>query len=172
MAPAVDLVADPSVRGFVLLGFGPRAATSNVRRDIDMLVYFITDEPTKLPAIRAMLEPQYDVVPRLLGDGGVQTSARGVLMVDVDLRQMDRVEQLKLELHKLSGSPEKLFVVHNQVRSMVAQAYALGATFVISRPKEAVFKLAQIEEVEKAAQRDAVVPPPEMPNIGSMNVIG
>ncbi len=127
-----------------------------------MLVYFITDEPTKLPAVRAMLEPQYDVVPRLLGDEGAETSARGVLMVDVDLRQMDRVEQLKLALHELSSSSEKLFVVHNQVRSMVAQAYALGATFVISRPKEAVFKLAQIEEVEKAAQRDAVVLPPEM----------
>ena len=125
-----------------------------------MLVYFITDEPAKLPAVRAMLEPRFDVVPRLLGDDGTQASARGVLMVDVDLRQMARVEQLKLALHQLSSHPEKLFVVHNQVRSMVAQAYALGATFVISRAKEAVVKLVQIEEVEKAAQRDAVVPPP------------
>ena len=72
-----------------------------------MLVYFITDEPTKLPAVRAMLEPQYDVVPRLLGgDGSQQTSARGVLMVDVDLRQMIRVEQVRLTLHEMSSSPE------------------------------------------------------------------
>jgi putative nucleotidyltransferase with HDIG domain len=127
-----------------------------------MLVYFITDEPTKLPAVRAMLEPRYDVVPRVLGDGCAQASARGVLMVDVDLRQMARVEQLRLALHQLSNSPEKLFVVQNQVRSMVAQAYALGATAVISRAKEAVSRLAQIEEVEAAAQRDVVIPPPEM----------
>jgi putative nucleotidyltransferase with HDIG domain len=127
-----------------------------------MLVYFITDEPAKLPAVRAMLEPRFDVVPRLLGDDGTQASARGVLMVDVDLRRMDRVEQLRLALHQLSSHPEKLFVVHNQVRSMVAQAYALGATFVISRAKEAVAKLAQIEDVEKAAQRDAMMPPPEI----------
>jgi putative nucleotidyltransferase with HDIG domain len=127
-----------------------------------MLVYFITDEPTKLPAVRAMLEPRYDVVPRVLGDGGAETAARGVLMVDVDLRQGDRVEQLKLALHELDSSPEKLFVVHNQVRSMVAQAYALGATYVISRPKEAVFRLAQIADVEEAAQRAAEMPPSEM----------
>jgi putative nucleotidyltransferase with HDIG domain len=123
-----------------------------------MLVYFITDEPTKLPAVRAMLEPQYDVVPRLLGDGSDQASVRGVLMVDVDLRQMVRVEQVKLTLHQMNSSPEKLFVVHNQVPSMVAQAYALGATAVISRPKEAVYKLAQIEAAEKAAQRDTEAP--------------
>ncbi len=30
-----------------------------------MLVHFITDEPTKIPAIRAMLEPQYHIVPQL-----------------------------------------------------------------------------------------------------------
>jgi putative nucleotidyltransferase with HDIG domain len=124
-----------------------------------LLVYFITDEPTKLPAIRAMLEPRYDIVPRVLGDDGAQASARGVLMVDVDLRQMARVEQLKLALDQMSSSPEKLFVVHNQVRAMVAQAYALGATTVISRPKEAAFRLAQIEDVEKAAQREAAMPP-------------
>jgi len=32
-----------------------------------MLVHFVTDEPTKIPAIRAMLEPRYHVVPQLLG---------------------------------------------------------------------------------------------------------
>ncbi|MBX9648369.1 MAG: HD domain-containing protein [Xanthobacteraceae bacterium] len=123
-----------------------------------MLVYFITDEPTKLPAVRAMLEPQYNVVPRLLGNDSAQASARGVLMVDVDLRQMVRVEQVRLTLQQMSSSSEKLFVVHNQVPSMVAQAYALGATVVISRAKEAAYKLAQIEDAEKAAQRDAEAP--------------
>ena len=58
-----------------------------------MLVHFITDEPTKLPAIRAMLEPRYHVVPRILGAGDPPTNLYGVLMVDVDLRQMDRVEK-------------------------------------------------------------------------------
>ena len=85
-----------------------------------MLVHFVTDEPTKIPAIRVMLEPRYYVVPQLLGGGDTQISSNGVLVVDADLRKMVRVEQIKLVLQELSCIPEKLFVVQNKVRSMVA----------------------------------------------------
>lgn len=117
-----------------------------------MLVYFVTDEPTKLPAVRAMLEPQHAVLPWVLGGDGTGIRSHGVLMVDIDLRQGARVDQLKFVLQDLSEIPEKLFVVHNLSRSMVAQAYALGATAVISRPKEAVLKVAEIEQAESAAE--------------------
>src|SRR5258706_77173 len=127
-----------------------------------MLVHFVTDDPTKIPAIRAMLEPRYDVAPQLLGRGGTQINSNGVLMVDADLRQIDRVEQIRLVLQVLIFISEKLFVVHNQVRSMVAQAYALGETAVVSRPKEIIFKLAQIEIAEKAAQSDFAIASPEI----------
>jgi putative nucleotidyltransferase with HDIG domain len=50
--------------------------------------------------------------------------------------------------------------VRNQVRCMVEQAYALGATEVISRPKEVLGKLAQI--IERAAKTDAAVVEPEI----------
>jgi putative nucleotidyltransferase with HDIG domain len=127
-----------------------------------MLVHFVTDDPTKIPAIRAMLEPRYDVAPQLLGRGGTQINSNGVLMVDADLRQIDRVEQIRLVLQDLSCISEKLFVVHNHVRSMVAQAYALGATAVVSRPKEIIFKLAQIEIAERAAQSNFAIASPEI----------
>ena len=110
-----------------------------------MLVYFVTDEPTKIPAIRAMLEPQYHVVPQLLGGGDTQIGSNAVLVVDADLREMIRVEQIRLILQELNCVPEKLFVVQDHLRSMIAQAYALGATAVISRPREITVKLAQIE---------------------------
>ena len=45
---------------------------------------------------------------------------------------------------------------------MVAQAHALGATAVISRPKEAVLKVAQIEEAEAAEEDNAADPAVEM----------
>jgi putative nucleotidyltransferase with HDIG domain len=127
-----------------------------------MLVYFVTDEPTKLPAIRAMLEPQHAVLPWVLGADGTRIRSHGVLMVDIDLRQMTRVEQLRFILQELAGIPEKLFVVHNLSRSMVAQAHALGATAVVSRPKEAILKVAQIEEAEASAENNAADPAPEM----------
>ena len=52
-----------------------------------MLVHFVTDEPTKIPAIRAILEPQYNVAPQLLGVGDTKITSNGVLMVDADLRK-------------------------------------------------------------------------------------
>jgi HD-GYP domain-containing protein (c-di-GMP phosphodiesterase class II) len=124
-----------------------------------MLVHFVTDEPSKIPAIRAMLEPRYYIVPQLLGAGDTQIRSSGVLMVDADLRKEVRVEQIRLVLQDLSCISEKLFVVQNHLRSMVAQAYALGATSVVSRPREIKIKLAEIEVAAKAAQGDAL---PEM----------
>src|SRR5580658_3629012 len=127
---------------------------------VGMLVHFVTDEPSKIAAIRAMLEPRFSVAPQLLGDDNAPGGSDGVLMVDADLRQMVRVEQIRLVLRKLNGITEKLFVVRNQVRCMVEQAYALGATEVISRPKEVLAKLAQI--VERTAQTDAAAAAPEI----------
>jgi putative nucleotidyltransferase with HDIG domain len=111
-----------------------------------MLVHFVTDESAKIPAIRAMLEPQYLVVCQLLENGATQIDPGSILMIDADLRQVTCVEQIRVVLQQdLRGIPERLFVVKNNVRSMIAQAYALGATSVVSKPKEIIFKLAQIE---------------------------
>jgi len=52
-----------------------------------MLVHFVTDEPAKIPAIRAMLEPEHRVAPQLLGAGDTQVSPNSVLIVDADLPQ-------------------------------------------------------------------------------------
>lgn len=119
-----------------------------------MLVHFVTDEAGKIPAIRAMLEPHYQVVPKLLGIDDPQITSRGVLMVDADLRMRVRVEQIRVIVQKVSWISERLFVVRNQIRSMVEQAYALGATAVLSRPKEIIAKLARIQVAEKAALTD------------------
>jgi putative nucleotidyltransferase with HDIG domain len=116
-----------------------------------MLVHFVTDEPAKIPAIRAMLEPEHRVAPQLLGAGNSRIDSNGVLMVDADLRKAAPVEHLKLVLQDLSRVSEKLFVVQSHLHHMVAQAFALGATAVISRPREVIPKLAQIEAAQRAA---------------------
>src|SRR5271154_3701574 len=109
-----------------------------------MLVCYLTDEPGKIPAIRAMLEPHHHVVPRLLGDR-VAFGSDGVLMVDADLREMVRVEQVKRALTELNAITDKLFVVQKHLHHMVAQAYALGATSVVRSTCEIGPKLAEIE---------------------------
>jgi putative nucleotidyltransferase with HDIG domain len=129
-----------------------------------MLVHFVTDEPNKVPAIRAMLEPQHAVEPHLLGVPGRLALSNGVLVVDADLRQAAPVERIKAILRDLSRISEKLFVVQNHLREMVAQAFALGATAVVSRPREIAAKLAQIEIAQKANKGDLASAPPEVTN--------
>jgi putative nucleotidyltransferase with HDIG domain len=110
-----------------------------------MLIHFVTDEPNKIPAIRAMLEPQYVVESHLLGTAAGQALSNGVLVVDADLRKADPVAQLKTMLRDLQGVSEKLFVVQSHLRDMIAQAFALGATDVISRQREIIAKLSRVE---------------------------
>ncbi|MBS0530380.1 MAG: HD domain-containing protein [Proteobacteria bacterium] len=108
-----------------------------------MLVNFVTDEPGKIPAIRAMLEPKFCVLPQVLQSDDPQTGASGVLMVDADLRDPDSVERLKRVLQIERPNPERMFVVPSHLHVMIAQAYALGATAVVSHPREIVSKLVQ-----------------------------
>src|ERR1035441_2308118 len=129
----------------------------NLSNGPEMLVHFVTDEPGKIPAIRAMLEPRYDVTPQLLGRDEMQVTSNGVLMVDADLRKAVRVEQNKLVLRGLHRVNEKVFVVQSHLKQMVAQAHALGATAVVRSSREIVFKLAEIEVAEKAAKTDFAV---------------
>ena len=129
-----------------------------------MLVHYVTDEPTKIPAIRAMLEPQHKVESLLLGAIDKQAISSGVLMVDADLRRSAPVEQIKRVLRDLHSVSEKLFVVQSHLNHMVAQAYALGATSVVSRPKEILSKLEQIEIAQKSAQAGTVDAPPKNAN--------
>src|ERR1700749_546280 len=116
-----------------------------------MLVCYLTDEPGKIPAIRAALEPRYSIVPRLLGNEPIFAPS-GVLMIDADLREARRVEQIKNVMSELHAVNEKLFLIHRDLHQFVSQAYALGATGVVHSAKEAVAKLKQVETAMRAKQ--------------------
>jgi putative nucleotidyltransferase with HDIG domain len=122
-----------------------------------MLVCYLTDEPSKIPAIRALLGPDHHVVPGVLGEK-VPLGSDGVLMVDADLRVMARVEQIKEALSGLQAVSEKLFVVQKHLHHMVAQAYALGATSIVRSNREIGPKLAQIEAAAKALAAPEATP--------------
>src|ERR1700733_14408047 len=115
-----------------------------------MLVCYLTDEPSKIPAIRALLGPDHHVVPGVLGEK-LPFGSDGVLMIDADLRVMARVAQIKETLGDLKTVSEKLFVVQKHLHHMVAQAYALGATSVVRSNREIAPKLAQIEAAARAS---------------------
>lgn len=116
-----------------------------------MLVCYLTDEPGKIPAIRAALEPRYSVVPRVLGQEPVFAPS-GVLMVDADLRQPTCVEQIRHVMADLKTVSERLFVVHRHLHHLMAQAFALGATEVVHNARQAAAKLTQVEAAMRAAE--------------------
>ena len=130
-----------------------------------MLVCYLTDEPGKIPAIRAALEPRFPVVPRVLGQEPIFAPS-GVLMVDADLREGERVEQIKHVMSDLSAISEKLFVVHRHMHHLVAQAYALGATGVVHNVKQAASKLTQVEAAMRAAEAGSEGEPAWMTDSG------
>ena len=109
-----------------------------------------------------MLEPQHVVGFRLLGVADRRAISSGVLVVDADLRKAVPVEQIKVVLGDLHCVSDKLFVVQSQLRDMVAQAFALGATAVVSRPREIVSKLAHVEVTERTMQADFAGAPAEV----------
>jgi len=98
-----------------------------------MLIHFVTDEPAKIPAIRTILEPRYRVVSQLLGADETLTGENGALLV-----------------------------VERHSHHLIAQAYALGATAVVSRPREIQFKLAQIDIAEKRTQAGVIAAAPQI----------
>jgi putative nucleotidyltransferase with HDIG domain len=87
-----------------------------------------------------------------------------MLMVDADLRKKDCIERIKRVLRVKRTSPEKMFVVPGHLQVMIAQAYALGATAVVSRPREIVSKLTQFASDEKADHDDENAASPETNN--------
>src|SRR5579871_2316570 len=130
-----------------------------------MLVCYLTDEPGKIPAIRAALEPRHQVLARVLGQEPVFAPS-GVLLVDADLRHAARVEEIKHVLHGLDTINEKLFVVHRHLHHLIAQAYALGATSVAHNAKEAASKLKQVEAAMRTAQLGSEDVPAEVGDCG------
>src|ERR1700759_2333886 len=128
----------------------------------NMLIHFVTDEPNKIPAVRAILEPQHTVESHLLGTAAEHALSNGVLLVDADLRKTVPVACLKTMLRDLQGVSEKLFVVQSHLRDMIAQAFALGATDVISRQKEVMAKLARVELAEERTKSGLVSEPPDI----------
>ena len=80
-----------------------------------MLVNFVTDEPSGIPAIRAMLEPRHRVARRLPGAGAAAAILDGVPIIDADLRKPGSVGEIKPVVRSLrrggmDGKLEKALV--------------------------------------------------------------
>src|ERR1700748_2058569 len=97
-----------------------------------MLIHVIGDSSARLAGVRAVLERKHAVSSELLGGLSVQRSNIQALVVKVDLQAIDKICALKKILNGLNRVQKRIFLVESAAHLSTSQAYALGATSVLS----------------------------------------
>ncbi len=96
-----------------------------------MRVHVIGDTVDRLSMLRAALPSQCAVSSELLSSASIQHRDVEALVVAADLRNLTNISALKQLSTKLNGVRRRLFLVDQETRLSIAQAYALGATHVL-----------------------------------------
>jgi putative nucleotidyltransferase with HDIG domain len=97
-----------------------------------MHVHLVGDDATKLTALHGMLEKRCSLTSEMLG--GAHFNGRNIdaVVVAADLRFVDNITALKDISDKLARVPKRIFLTNHKSRLSTVQAYALGATSVLS----------------------------------------
>lgn len=96
-----------------------------------MRVHLIGDTVGKLSRLRANVPSQYTVSSELLSGATLQNDDIDAVIVAADLRNLENISALKKLMAKLNQIRRRLFLVEQNMRLSIAQAYALGATQVL-----------------------------------------
>jgi putative nucleotidyltransferase with HDIG domain len=99
-----------------------------------MPVHVIADTSARLAGLRAVLERKHAVTSELLRGLSIQRGNIDALVIKVDLRAIDMICALKKILASLSKVERRIFLVEDCAHLSVSQAYALGATAVLTGP--------------------------------------
>jgi HD-GYP domain-containing protein (c-di-GMP phosphodiesterase class II) len=97
-----------------------------------MNVHLVGDDATKLTALRGMLEKHCALTSEMLGDGPIAGHGIDAVVIDADLRAVDNITALKEVSDQLARIPKRIFLTNHKSRLSTVQAYALGATSVLS----------------------------------------
>jgi putative nucleotidyltransferase with HDIG domain len=97
-----------------------------------MNVHLVGDDAIKLNALRRMLEKHCTLTAEMLGDAGVTGRAIDAVVIVADLRAVDNITALKEISDQLARIPKRIFLTNHKSRLSTVQAYALGATSVLS----------------------------------------
>jgi putative nucleotidyltransferase with HDIG domain len=111
-----------------------------------MLIHAIADTRTKLSALSGMLERKCTVTSDILGKTESQRKDVDAVIVAADITLVDNIAALKSISKKLTRARQRIFVIDGKGRLAVVQAYALGATHVLSNPVDQAQLLAKLAE--------------------------
>jgi putative nucleotidyltransferase with HDIG domain len=100
-----------------------------------MRVHVIGDSLAKLATLRTLLERHYPVTSELISDAGIRgDGAVGAVLVAADLRSVDNITAIKQIGKRMNRIAKRIFIVDQKSRLSTVQAYALGATAVLTNP--------------------------------------
>lgn len=123
-----------------------------------MLIHVISDTTARLAGVRAVLERKHAVTSELLGGLSIQRGNIQALVVKVDLQSIETICTLKKVLASLSRIQKRVFLVENSAHLSISQAYALGATSVLSGPLNAANLLKEFADGTSADNCPAAEP--------------
>lgn len=107
-------------------------------------VHLVGDDAIKLTALRGMLERRCSLTSEMLGGAAIDGHHFDAVVVAADLRTIDNITALKDVSEKLARIPKRIFLTNHKSRLSTVQAYALGATSVMSsnaKPSQLLDKL-------------------------------
>lgn len=99
-----------------------------------MCIHVIGDNIAGMSSVRAILEQRYTVTSELLGGAGIRGNDIDAVVVSADLRLVENISALKTVSGKLRRIRKRIFLLEQKARLSVVQAYALGATDVLTHP--------------------------------------
>ena len=111
-----------------------------------MSVHVVADTVIKLSALRVILEQHYAVTSELLGGPSIPCSESDAVVVTADLRIVENIAALKEVFGRLSHVRKRIFLIDQNTRLFIVQAYALGATRVLINPVNQTNLLAQLAD--------------------------
>src|SRR6185437_8107556 len=115
-----------------------------------MPVHVIADTSAKLAGVRSVLERRHAVTSELLRGLNVQRSNIDALVIRADLRAIDGVRVLKQILAGLNRVEKRIFLVEDSAHLAISQAYALGATVVLTGPLNNARLLKEVADLMSA----------------------
>ena len=97
-----------------------------------MSVHLVADNAGKIAELRAMLAPYYAVTSSLLDGENIGHGEFDAVAIAADLKAVENISALKEIFPKFRSARKRIFIIDQTARLLVCQAYALGATHVLS----------------------------------------
>ncbi len=116
-----------------------------------MSVHIIADTHAKLSVLRTMLEQRYVITSELLNGANIRRSDLASIVIAADLTVVENIAALKAISGKLARVAKRIFLIDGKERLCVVQAYALGATHVLTNPVSQQQLLAKLTDSDGPA---------------------